>query len=180
LGGSASSCVKIRARECALLNITPLNDTKSLLQALEKAQLQIGDLKSEKKKLQEQVDALTAEVTAFCSSKRRTPKAVATIPYADELKNLGKKFAIMEEPWLKPAVFQVPLVINADMDPSARFVDDESYDQGTIMTLHEFIPAKYHDDMVNLSEFAKEVSHTIFSYRVLSGTYHPGCSSADN
>jgi hypothetical protein len=102
-----------------------------------------------------------AEVTALRGSKKKT-KAGNAIPYADELKNLGKKFAIMEEPWLKPAVFRVPLAINANMNPSAGFVDDESYDEGTIARLHEFIPVRYHEDMVNLSDFAKEVSGASF------------------
>jgi hypothetical protein len=52
----------------------------------------------------------------------------------------------------------VPLVITANNDPAARFIDDESYDQGTITLLHEFVPSKYHNDMGNLSDFAKEAS----------------------
>jgi hypothetical protein len=130
-------------------------------QALEKAQLQIGQLKSEKKLLNEKVDALMVELTALHGNKK-SQKIAADIPYADVLKNLGKKFAIMQEPWLKPAVFQVPLVINTDVSPAARFTDDESYNQGTIAVLHEFVTVKYHDDMVNLSNFAKQASVALF------------------
>lgn len=132
-------------------------------QALEKSQLRIGQLTTQNRQLQERVDALTIEVTALrgnSSKKKKNPGQ--TIPYADVLKDLGKKFAIMEEPWLRPSIFSVPLTINADLNPAARFVDDETYDKGTIEFLHQFVPNKFHDDMVNLSEFAKTVS-VIFS-----------------
>ena len=99
-------CQDQRQRRCALLNITPLNDTKSLLQALEKAQLQIGDLKLEKKKLQEEVDALTTEVTAFHGLKKRTPKAVATIPYADDLRTSGNKLRLWKSHGSNPPSFK--------------------------------------------------------------------------
>jgi len=141
---------------------------------LETAQLQIGDLKSEKKRLMEEVGVLTAEVTALRKTKKGRTNAASTIPYADELKNFGKKFAVMEEPWLKPSAFRVPFDNNVIMDPLARFVDDESYDKGVIATLHEFIPSKHHDNMVNLSEFAKEVRFTSFSYHAVFNTHNIG------
>jgi hypothetical protein len=90
-----------------------------------------------------------------------------TVPYADDLKNLGKKFAITQEPWLKLSIFCVPLVITANNDPAARFIDDESYDQGTITFLHEFVPSKSHNDMGNLSDFAKEASSSFISHNAM-------------
>jgi hypothetical protein len=130
---------------------------------LKKAQLKIGELKSQKDDLQQKVYTLTAEVTALRGQSKSRKKASTAIPYPDDLKNLGKKFAMMEEPWLKPSVFSIPLVINPSTSPAARFVDDESYDQGTITVLHEFVPVKYHEDMINLSGFAKDVSLIILN-----------------
>jgi len=124
--------------------------------------------------LKEEVDALTVEVTALRGTKKGRTKAVNTIPYSDELKNLGKKFAVMEEPWLKPAIFRVPFDGNANMGSLARFVDDESYDEGVIAALHQFIPSKYHDDMVNLSEFVKEVHSPLFLYHAVFNTHNLG------
>lgn len=146
----------------------PISNAAELrVQALETAQLRIGNLRAEKKLLTEKVEALTAEVTALRGNKKTRTKAAAnTITYTDELKNLGKKFAIMEEPWLKPTVFRVPLVINADTSPAARFADDEAYDQGTLTVLHEFVPVCHHADMINLSDFASEASAAFLSCKV--------------
>lgn len=116
--------------------------------------------------MQEKVEALTAEVTGLRGKKGRK-RAVVLIPYADELKNLEKKFAIMEEPWLKPTIFREPLVISASASPTVRFIDDKSYDQGTIAVLHEFVPASLHADMVNLSEFGKEVNVAFVLYEAM-------------
>ena len=77
------------------------------IQTLENAQLQVANLKSETKLLKEKVIASTIKVFVLCGNSKKDYKRAAnpTLPYTDNLKNLRKKFAIMQEPWLKPSIF---------------------------------------------------------------------------
>lgn len=115
---------------------------------------------------------LTAELVALRGDNARRKKA-NTLGYEDVLKDLGKKFAVTDEPWLEPAVFSLPLTLNADPNVGARFVDDDSYDQGTLAALYECVPNKYHQDMVNVPDFGKNVSHFVSSSHVCT---HAECS----
>ena len=127
------------------------------------AHLKIGELTTQKKDLEQKVAALTAELTAAHGGKpSRMKKKATTLEYDDVLKNLGKNFAVTGELWLDQAIFSKPLMVTADNSLAARFVDDDTYYQGTITTLYQHVPQKYHEDMANLPEFAKVVCNFYF------------------
>jgi hypothetical protein len=132
---------------------------------LKQAHLRIGELTAQKKDLEQKVAALTVELIAARGDKPSRKKKVTTLDYDDALKNLGKKFAVTGELWLDSALFSTPLSITADNSPEARFVDNDTYDQGTIAELHQYIPQKYHEDMANLPEFAQVASILSLMYQ---------------
>ena len=126
------------------------------------AQLQIGKLTSEKKELENQIATLTAELTVVRGNKMSRKTKTSTLAYDDKLREMGKKFCVVNELWVDTSVFSIPR--NEDPEDDA----EESYNQKIIAALYQCIPPTYHNDMEHLPEFARAVSLWSFVTLVLN------------
>ena len=76
--------------------------------------------------------------------------------YDEEIKLLGRKFGIMEEPWIDRALFKRPRPVMAATS-SKRYGLQLAIQQGIVADLYNFVPEKLHAMMNGYNPFAKKV-----------------------
>jgi hypothetical protein len=79
---------------------------------------------------------------------------------------LAIKFSVMEELWIKTAVFMKAHPDDPPNDPpngEGHFVSNEAYDVSITADLYHFIPEKLHDMLENYSEFRSFVRISFLS-----------------
>jgi hypothetical protein len=83
---------------------------------------------------------------------------------ADEVKRLGRRFLILNGPWLrrKELIFQVE--IDEDYDENERFKDINTLVQGQLREIRALLPEKYLGDAFTKKWLSKSVSNVHFLY----------------
>lgn len=135
-----------------------------VIQALRHSQQTIGtqnadiiSLRKENRLLCDQLDVTTISLESLAPE-----KDVATLAFegGDQVSALGKEFAIVEELWIDPDIFDSPLNFIGHPDSRARFASKDSYTQGTVAAVCNMVPKQLHQHIFNKKVFKVSVRYT--------------------
>ncbi|KZP29510.1 hypothetical protein FIBSPDRAFT_884923 [Athelia psychrophila] len=85
--------------------------------------------------------------SASAASKKSLPPLL--FDGGDQVKSLGKKYAMLEALWLDVIIFDLPRNFKDHPDSRARFVNNSSYNEGSLAALCNLIPAHLHEHMLD-------------------------------
>ncbi|KAJ7051379.1 hypothetical protein C8F01DRAFT_1237247 [Mycena amicta] len=127
--------------------------------ALKQAQLTIGRLATE-------VKELTLLNAALAGKKKNKKVTVDVHGYLDVIKNLGKKYGVMNDLFVHHGYFTARPATGApphstQKDVQRLFSDQQLFTQYSTMELYEYIPSKFHDivDTTLVPDFAYQFLH---------------------
>ena len=133
------------------------------LQALKDAHLKVDQLNARIKELTIENQAFQAQVSGSKMCRKRLLATPALAERVDKISLLGKKFAIMNSPFLHGANF-----LNLTGQPevhvtgSARFQSAKSIEQGFVAELYDAVPLYLHPLMEKEPAFAETVGDLNF------------------
>ncbi|KAF7964899.1 hypothetical protein HWV62_1775 [Athelia sp. TMB] len=127
----------------------PFDIGAQLTESLRLAQLKNEELAAQKLALEKDFGGVRAELIAMkaAGSRKQT-----TLSYLPALRLLGKKSAAVHSPWLEKHVFDKDPLPEGTA-PFTQFKDEDSYERYLSGVLRAYVPQKYHDDMLNGTEF---------------------------
>ncbi|KDR65151.1 hypothetical protein GALMADRAFT_260311 [Galerina marginata CBS 339.88] len=134
----------------------PNASAPELRKALYAMHVSMDEREIENKKLQDRIHTLEAQVNEMKKSKEveGTSKARRPVgdPEDDRIALHGRKFGIMNEPFVPDAAFLAPQPDCTSVDP-ARYSTPETALEGVIAELYEEIPEDLHEKLLNLTRF---------------------------
>ncbi|KAJ6583082.1 hypothetical protein DFH09DRAFT_1437861 [Mycena vulgaris] len=145
------------------LNMPPPNaSVLELREALKNTQLEMGRLAVENRELRVKLSALGER-----KGKKQRSEAANPHGYLAVVKDLGKKFGFIEEPWITQAAFASrppdrPPTHGTPTQIDVMFKSSKSYLQYLTSCLYDHVPVKYHE-LIDSSAFPDFVDNLPFS-----------------
>jgi hypothetical protein len=124
------------------------------IQALKSAQIKVGELQDQVKKLSLKNSELRANLKG-----KKSNKGSCSVPSDHEklIAQHAKKFGVMNEVFMPAAALAVKRPLTNSMD-SGRYDSDIAELQGITAELYESLPDNFHDDLENSLSFRTTVS----------------------
>lgn len=135
-----------------MLNLRVLQTLKLSQQTTGSQAADIISLRKEVRLLRDQLAAATTSLTSLAPRTR----IAALFEGGDEVASVGKKFAIVEQLWVDPDIFDSPQDLRIDPDTPERFATEDSYKQGTLAAICNMVPENLLQHM-----FIKEFRSTV-------------------
>ncbi|KAK7433752.1 hypothetical protein VKT23_020579 [Stygiomarasmius scandens] len=123
-----------------------------LIETIKNAQQQIQILKERNVKLRHENGVLRSKAQRASGSAKVASNSIIA-EHQDRIVLLGKKWAIMHDPWIDNSAFMCAL---SDSVPepfsTSQFVDEESYKEGYVAELHHYLEEESAPDLKELAQ----------------------------